>query len=44
MPQVTKRHDPQAEMMKENADPLQVLTYFQENYDKTVQNDSDTTN
>ncbi|GCE17485.1 DUF1003 domain-containing protein [Dictyobacter kobayashii] len=36
MPTVKDRHDTQAEIMKESADPAQVLSTFQQNYEDVV--------
>ncbi|GLV57092.1 hypothetical protein KDH_39300 [Dictyobacter sp. S3.2.2.5] len=35
-PQVKNRRDPQAEVMKESADPAEVLSTFQQNYEDVV--------
>ena len=36
IPHVQDRHDPQAEIMQENADPAQVISSFQQNYEDVV--------
>ncbi|GCE03796.1 DUF1003 domain-containing protein [Dictyobacter aurantiacus] len=36
IPQVKDRRDPQAEVMKESADPAEVLSTFQQNYEEVV--------
>lgn len=36
MPQVANRQDNQADIMKESADPVQVLTMFQETYQEAI--------
>lgn len=36
LPQVKNRQDPQAEIMQESADPAQVLSTFQQNYEDVV--------
>ncbi|GCE25452.1 hypothetical protein KDA_09360 [Dictyobacter alpinus] len=39
IPNVQNRHDPQANIMQESADPAQVLSTFQQNYENVVRED-----